>query len=178
MKYKTGDMFPTTVMETVIGEAINVPDPNGLVHLQFRRFVDCPICNTHIAEFRKRAREIELAGIKEVIVFHSSPKSIRSYQRDVPFLMVGDPKKLLYKQFGVETSLGFARPKALGAAMRGIVHGHFGLRLGGGPLGLPADFLVAPSGRIYAVKYGAHAYDQWSVDELLTFVNGVATHAL
>jgi hypothetical protein len=35
-------------------------------------------------------------------------------------------------------------------------------------LGLPADFLIAPSGRINAVKYGADAYDQWSVDELLT----------
>src|SRR5260370_10442324 len=32
---------------------------------------------------------------------------------------------------------------------------------------LPADFLIAPSGRINAVKYGKHAYDQWSVDELL-----------
>jgi hypothetical protein len=33
-----------------------------------------------------------------------------------------------------------------------MAHGHFGLRLAGGPLGLPADFLIAPSGRIYAVK--------------------------
>ena len=40
-------------------------------------------------------------------MFHSSPKSIRSYQKDVPFLMVGDPKKAFYKEFGVETSLGF-----------------------------------------------------------------------
>jgi hypothetical protein len=36
--------------------------------------------------------------------------------------MVGDPKKVFYKEFGVETSLGFARPKALGAAMRGILN--------------------------------------------------------
>ena len=178
MKYKSGDIFPTTVMDAVTGEEINLPDPTRLVHLQFRRFVDCPICNTHIAEFRKRARDIEAAGIKEVIVFQSSPKSIRSYQRDVPFFMVGDPKKVHYREFGVETSLGFARPKALGAAMRGIVHGHFGLRLAGGPLGLPADFLIAPSGRIIAVKYGAHAYDQWSVDELLTLAKGVATHVV
>lgn len=178
MKFRSGETFPTMLMEAVTGETINLPDPKRLVHLQFRRFVDCPICNTHIAEFRKRAQEIEAAGIKEVIVFHSSPKSIRSYQKDVPFSMVGDPKKVLYKDFGVETSLGFARPKALGAAMRGILHGHFGLRLAGGPLGLPADFLIAPSGRISAVKYGTHAYDQWSVDELLTLAHSVATQAL
>jgi hypothetical protein len=39
-------------------------------------------------------------------------------------------------------------------------------------LGLPADFLIAPSGRINAVKYGTDAYDQWSVDELLTLAKG------
>jgi hypothetical protein len=58
---------------------------------------------------------------------------VRSYQKDVPFLMVGDPKKAFYKDFGVETSLGFMSLKALGAAMRGMAHGHFGLRLAGGP---------------------------------------------
>ena len=175
MKFKPGDLLPTTVMEAVTGEAINLPDPNRLVHLQFRRFVDCPICNTHIAEFRKRAREIEAAGIEEVIVFHSSPKSIRSYQKDVPFLMVGDPKKAFYRFFGVESSLRFISLKSLAAALRGMARGHLSLRMfGGGPLGLPADLLIAPSGQIKAVKYGIHAYDQWSVDELLTLARGVA----
>src|SRR6516164_6303236 len=77
MKFTPGDMLRTTVMEAVTGEAIDLPDPKRLVHLQFRRFVDCPICNTRIAEFRRRARETQAAGIKEVIVFHSSPQSIR-----------------------------------------------------------------------------------------------------
>jgi peroxiredoxin len=171
-------MLPKTVMQAVTGEAISLPDAKRLVHLQFRRFVDCPICNTHIAEFRRRARETEAAGIKEVIVFYSSPKSIRSYQKDIPFLMVGDPKKAIYKDFGVETSLGFISLKALGAAVRGMAHGHFALRFaGGGPLGLPADFLIAPSGRINAAKYGTDAYDQWSVDELLTLAKRVAASA-
>src|SRR6266478_9297467 len=177
MKLKPGDIVPATVMEAVTGEAINLPDPKRLVHLQFRRFVDCPICNTHIAEFRRRAREIEAAGIKEVIVFHSSPKSIRSYQKDVPFVLVGDPKKAIYKEFGVKSSLGFISLMSLGAAMRGVAHGHFGLRLSGGPFGLPGDFLIAPSGRIKAVKYGTHAYDQWSVDELIALAKGAALQA-
>jgi peroxiredoxin len=174
MKFKPGDIVPATTLESVTGGPIKLPDPNRLVHLQFRRFVDCPICNTHIAELRGRAREIEAAGIKEVIVFHSSAKSIRSYQKDVPFVLVGDPKKGLYKEFGVETSLGFMSLKALGAGMRGMAHGHFGLRLSGGPLGLPGDFLIAPSGRIIAAKYGTHAYDQWSVDELIALAKGAA----
>ena len=67
--------------------------------------------------------------------------------------------------------------KALGAAMRGMAHGHFGLRLSGGPLGLPGDFLIAPSGLIIAVKYGTHAYDQWSVDELIALAKGAAVRS-
>ncbi len=65
MKFKTGDIVPGTTLESVTGEPIKLPDPDRLVHLQFRRFVDCPICNTHIAEVRRRAREIEAAGVKE-----------------------------------------------------------------------------------------------------------------
>ena len=45
------------------------------------------------------------------------------------------------------------------------------------PFGLPGDFLIAPSGRIKAVKYGTHAYDQWSVDELIRLANGAALKA-
>jgi peroxiredoxin len=177
MKFKPGDIVPATTLESVTGELIQLPDRNRLIHLQFRRFVDCPICNTHIAELRRRAREIEAAGIKEVVVFHSSAKSIRSYQKDVPFALVGDPKKVLYKDFDVKSSLGFMTLKSLAAGLRGMAHGHLGLRQSGGPLGLPADFLIAPSGQIKAVKYGTHAYDQWSVDELIALARGAAVVA-
>ena len=37
----------------------------------------------------------------------------------------------------------------------------------GGRLGLPADFPIAPDGRVAARKYGVHAYDQWSADDLM-----------
>ena len=176
-KFKAGDVVPTMTLESVTGGPIKVPDPNRLVHLQFRRFVDCPICNTHIGELRRHAQEIEEAGIKEVIVFHSSATSIRSYQKELPFVLVGDPKKALYKQFGVKASLRFLSLKALAAAVRGVAHGHFGLRLSGGPMGLPGDFLIAPSGQIKAAKYGTHAYDQWSVDELIALAKGAAVRA-
>lgn len=38
----------------------------------------------------------------------------------------------------------------------------------GGHTGLPADFLVGEDGRLLAVRYGRHADDQWSVDEIVT----------
>jgi hypothetical protein len=42
-----------------------------------------------------------------------------------------------------------------------------GPRSGETVLGLPADFLIEPGGRVIAAKYGRHAGDQWSVDEVL-----------
>jgi hypothetical protein len=41
-----------------------------------------------------------------------------------------------------------------------------------GNLGLPADLLITADGSVAAVKYGGHAYDQWSVDELLDLASG------
>jgi hypothetical protein len=41
-------------------------------------------------------------------------------------------------------------------------------------LGLPADFLIGSDGRVLAAKFGRHADDQWSVDELLDLA-GAAT---
>lgn len=40
----------------------------------------------------------------------------------------------------------------------------------GGRLGLSADFLIAPDGRVLARHHGTHVYDQWSVDELLNLL--------
>jgi hypothetical protein len=37
----------------------------------------------------------------------------------------------------------------------------------GGRFSLPAEFLIASDGSMLASKYGSHAYDQWSIDELL-----------
>lgn len=44
-------------------------------------------------------------------------------------------------------------------------------------LGLPADLLIAADGRVVAAKYGSHAYDQWSVDELLALAGHTTEEA-
>ena len=43
-------------------------------------------------------------------------------------MLLGDAKKVLHKEFSVETSLGFMSLKELGAGIRAMAHGHFGLR--------------------------------------------------
>jgi len=173
MKLKTGDLFPTKTFRAVSGKELDVPNSGLLTHLQFRRFVGCPICNTHIGQMIKRAEEIKSAGIHEVIIFHSREVEMQPLQQGVPFDLVADAEKLYYKEFGVESSLAFfLNREAIAAAIRGILRGKLSLKMTGGPLGLPADFLIEPNGLVRAAKYGRHAYDQWSVDELLELAKG------
>jgi peroxiredoxin len=98
----------------------------------------------------------------------------RQYQADLQFAVVADPARKLYKEFGVEWSLrSLLYLDAARAAVRGIRHTTSlwgGLAPRENHLGKPADFLIGPNGAIRACKYGVHADDQWSVDEMLHLV--------
>jgi peroxiredoxin len=165
-----GEALAGRELLTVSGEVVPIPDRERLVHLQFRRFAGCPICNLHLRSVIARHDEIAAAGIREVAVFHSSTEELLAHHQAVPFAMVADPDKRLYREFGVESSArALLDPRAWWPALHGVVRKRrpWRLDLHGGPLGLPADFLIDPDGRVLARKYGTHAYDQWTVDELL-----------
>jgi peroxiredoxin len=162
----------------VCGPPLSVPDADRLVHLQFRRFAGCPICNLHLRSVVQRHQEIEAAGIREVVVFHSPAEELRQHTADLPFATIADPAKRLYAEFGVESApRALLSPRVWGPLLRAVLRSAWTILRGrerppsssphGGRLGLPADFLIDPTGRVIAAKYGNHAYDQWSVDELL-----------
>ncbi|GAB7524546.1 peroxiredoxin-like family protein [Paraburkholderia sp. 2C] len=158
---------------------VALPDPNRLIHLQFRRFAGCPACDLHLHSIAKRHGEIVSAGIREVAVFHTAADDLRPFTVELPFEIIADPDKRLYAAFGVEASpRALLSPQAWLPILRGVLRS-----LGrvvfkrqpvtsfhpeGGKLGLPADFLIDIDGRVLACKYGKHLYDQWSVDDLLS----------
>lgn len=174
MVLKVGDRVVARTLTTIDGAAVALPAANGLVHLQFRRFASCPICSLHLREVARRHGEITDAGITEVVVFHSAAEALRRYQADLPFAVVADPDRKLYDEFGVGSSLrSVLNLQAMRAAGRGVRQLR-SVRLMAGSLaptenhlGQPADFLIGPDGVIRACKYGDHADDQWSVDELV-----------
>ncbi|GAB2888386.1 peroxiredoxin-like family protein [Paraburkholderia jirisanensis] len=162
-----------------LNEVVTLPDPNLLVHLQFRRFAGCPVCDMHLRSVAERHDEIVSAGIREVAVFHSAADDLRPFTVELPFAVVADPQKTLYAAFGVEASpRALSSPQAWFPIMRGVMRSLGRIICGkqpvtsfhpeGGKLGLPADFLIDVDGRVLACKYGEHIYDQWSVDDLLS----------
>ena len=177
-KVLVGHAVPRLEITASSGKPLTIPDPEGdFVHLQFRRFAGCPICNLHLRSIVSRYDEIRAHGVREVVVFHSTVAELSKYEVALPFPLIADPERHLYQRFGVEH-----RPGSLlsGRALRAAIAGQaaalarrstmraFGpVKPTGGPFCLPADFLIAPDGRLAAVKYGQNAYDQWTVDELL-----------
>jgi peroxiredoxin len=188
-KARVGDVFPTLELTATSGQRVTIPDPGGdYVHLQLRRFAGCPICSLHLRSIVTRHDEIRSRGIQEVVVFHSTAAELAKHEAELPFPLIADPERELYRRLGVERRLSsLLRLRALRAAVAGetTAFGKHSTKAGalgpvnptGGRLGLPADFLIAPDGRISALKYGRHAYDQWTVDELLDHAGRASAHA-
>jgi peroxiredoxin len=175
---RPGQRIAPRVLETIGGETVSVPDPERLVHMQFRRFAGCPVCDLHLRSVARRHDEIVAASVREVVVFHSSAEALRPFTGDLPFDVIADPEKRLYVEFGVESApRALLDPRVWGTILRAVAASLVAVVRGrtpvppvnpaGGRFGLPADILIAPDGRVVACRYGRHAADQWSVDELL-----------
>jgi|SRR5690625_539746 len=186
-RFEPGDVISRRELTTITADRVPVPTPEGLTHLQFRRFSSCPICNVHLRSVARRHDEIVAAGVREIVVFHSSTEEMLPHQGELPFAAIPDPKRRLYAEFGVESSWrSVLHPRAWTAPLKPYAWSvaRRERRAGRGkdssdpatsPLGLPADFLFTSKGRLAAVKYGRHANDQWSVDELLALAGTPST---
>lgn len=176
-RLRAGDVVRPRELTTLGGSTVRVPASSGLTHLQFRRFAGCPICNVHLSTVARRHQEILAADVTEVAVFYSQPETMRPFQGQLPFAVVADPGRVLYDEFGVESSIrANLHPRAWTAPLRPQTWAVVtrGLRAGARPglhgdsiNGLPADFLLTPDGVLAAAHYGTHANDQWSVDDML-----------
>jgi peroxiredoxin len=162
-----GSIAPVHSFRTIRGAEVDVKAQALPTHIQFRLFAGCPVCNLHLRSLVQRKTEIG-AAVREVVLFHSSVEELLIHAADLPFDVVADPDKTIYRAFGVQSDR-----IALERRAWPTIAGHNPvppLEPAGGRHGLPADFLVTPDGRIEACKYGNHADDQWTVDDVLALV--------
>ncbi|MCG8672489.1 MAG: AhpC/TSA family protein [Pseudomonadales bacterium] len=170
MNRKTvGEVISFSGISNIHDEPIGLPEKGKLIHLQFRRFYGCPVCSMHVHSLVKSEEQLAKHGIKEVIVFSTSEDKLLENKFNSSFDFVADPDQKLYELFGLEPSWkallspGAVKNAALGASKYGLsmapsVKAEFTV---------PADFLIDSEGKIIALKYGKHADDQWSIEELL-----------
>lgn len=175
LRLVVGSSAPEIAAITLAGASVTVPDRERIVHLQFRRFAGCPICNLHLRSVARRIDELRAANVREIAVFHSNADTMRPFQGDLPFDVVADPERRLYAMYDVTSSArSILDPRAWPAYMRGVFARHRSSTFvgEGGHTGLPADFLISPHGVLLAAHYGTHADDQWTVDEVLARATG------
>ena len=172
MKLEIGRKAPTFMAQTLTGETIYLKDfANKKVLLKFYRFATCPVCNLHLREFLKKHEELSKAGIEVVVVYHSPKWRLeQNMQQQLPFPIIADPDKKLFKLYGVKNSLAgmfsFAvwRDYALALAA-GFSAGM--LSHDGGISGHPADFLVDEKGILRHAHYGVDYADSLTVSQAL-----------
>lgn len=101
---QVGDVVAPVTLATLSHGPLTLPS-GGLVHLQFRRFAGCPVCNLHLQSFVRGLPRLQAAGVTPVAFFHSSAQAMRPFQGDLPFPTVPDLERRWYAHFGVERSL-------------------------------------------------------------------------
>jgi peroxiredoxin len=175
---RPGERLAAHHFETLAHGTVSVPAATN-IHLQFRRFAGCPVCNLHLRTFARAAADLAAADVQTIAFFHSSADSMRPYQGDLPFPVVPDPDRRWYAEFGVERAMfAIAHPWVMWAAVKGLVLAPSNPFAGGSvQTGLPADFLIDRTGTIVAVHYGAHANDQWRVDQVIALLSPSARSA-
>jgi peroxiredoxin len=168
----SGQTITGRTLRDIHDHPVRIPDSERIVHLQFRRYAGCPVCNVHLRTFAVRHDDLLACGIKEVVVFHSEAQVMKEFQSSLPFPAVADPGQVLYAEFGVRTmSITAAlNPPSWRAAAYAPSHSpslRGAIGKGEQHMGLPADFLIDRDGIVIAAHYGKVVDDHWSVDEVL-----------
>ena len=172
MRLKVGQTPKPFTAEDIQGQRVSLDDFAGQwLLLSFLRFAACARCGLRIYSLSLQYPTLAEQELQIVAFVESSRENILSqpYAQTAPFPIIADPQQVLYKQYGVEVSRfglwwgGLTRKRELA---RG-----YELGFGKGPMDgpderMPADFLIAPDGRIRIAHYGRDSGDTLTFDAL------------
>src|SRR5215469_7458409 len=105
MRLNVGMSAPVFAADAVGGCKVDLAALRGrTVLLKFYRFATCPVCNLHMHRFIQEYRALEALGLTTVVLYHSPAEKLAASRRDaLPFDLVPDPTKRVFRAYGVET---------------------------------------------------------------------------
>lgn len=173
---KKGCLSPDISVNSVSNKPISIQALRGnKVFIKFHRFSGCPVCQYQIHKIIKEQHKLNDAGIKTILLMHSSKKNIlANFNETEGLYIIADKQKIFFKKYQVEFSLkklfNFSTWRITFASM---FRGYFPqfAKFEGGITGVPADFLLDEKGCIKELKYGKHFGDSWSIAEVLYRAN-------
>lgn len=172
MKLKAGDVAPSFQVVDVHGVTQTaVGDGTQPTLLCFFRHAGCPPCNLRVRELLLAKQELDRYGVRLLAVFESTVDHIRRdlAHGEVPFPILPDRKRRLYKKYAVKPSLGgfmsslLLRPQY---SMKAIFKHGYIPKFSEATTMMPAEFLIAPGGTIKLAHYGKDLGDYVSLATL------------
>lgn len=172
MKLQAGDKAPFFEVPDVNGEMQSLTsDDKRPVLLSFHRHAGCPPCNLRVREHILAKKELDRYGVQIFGVFESPAESIRRdlSHGDVPFPILPDSDRKLYKLYSVAPSLtGFLRSFLIKPlfSMKAIFKHHYIPTFAEATTMMPAEFLIAPDGTIILSRYAKDFGDYLPLDQV------------
>jgi len=142
--------------------------------LSFFRYGACPLCNLRMTLLIDAYLRWQPQGLDVIAIFESPAERLLETvaSQPIPFPMIPDPTRKLYKTYGVTASwlgwlIGAFRVRSFSAAFKRGFH----IGKGEGAISqLPAEFLINPDGTIARTYYGKDIGDHLPLEEIDAWV--------
>lgn len=167
-----GELAPPLVLQTIDNATISLDQHRGrTVLLAFHRFANCPFCNLRVHRLAERYSELHARGLEIIAVFESPLSLVREgvARQRLPFAIVADPERALYREYGVDVGSWAGVLKSLKRIDEIREVKRLGLPQGpadGRKSQLPADFVIGPDGRVLRAYLGKDIGDHIAIDEI------------
>ncbi len=107
MRLREGEKAINFTVTGLSGKTISLKDfKDKKILLSFYRYASCPLCNLRISQLIQQYDDMKKKGLVIIAFFQSPKESMLEYvgKQDVPFSLVPDPKREIYKLYRIEKS--------------------------------------------------------------------------
>jgi thioredoxin-dependent peroxiredoxin len=182
MRLKASQPAPNFVQRDMYERTVSLSQYWGRkVLVSFHRAAVCPLCNLRLHYMIDRYDDFRQRGLEIIAFFESSPEMVRHYleRQRPPFPIIPDVKRVVYAEYGLESSLlGAAKARLFRGsqyreAARYEIGGNFWqniIQMDGLMGRKPADFLLSADLRIQTAYYGRDAGDFMPFAEIDRFL--------
>jgi peroxiredoxin len=168
-----GETAPAFDKQPVFGLPVQVPPRRYPQIVCFVRGLSSPMAREALTVLQQAWPRFDVEGFGVLAVTSSRLRPAQDYvpRHHLLFPLVVDPDHELFGRFGVggdKALVGTLRGLAMGGArraVRALRHGHGALERG--QLQLPAEFVIAPDGKLLYARYGEAVTDLPDVEALL-----------
>ncbi|MGQ1948371.1 peroxiredoxin family protein [Geofilum sp. OHC36d9] len=179
MKIQAGQTAPDFKAVDIYGKQVRLSDFKGKkIAIGFFRNVNCPFCNRRVHQIMLNNISFKQKDVQLLFLFESPAETLKksAFHRGIsPWPLIGDPKKEIYDQYGVGTSMMGVVRTMLSADMKTANREAKELGLpaekdkDASMSLLPADFFIDENFKIVKAHYGKHLDDHVDYNELLGF---------